>query len=79
MPAQLRAWDSYGSVDRSDGEEAIKAHRLIRYFNEKGAIIRDFSVPIFLDVIIAQTHLRESTQREEILKEKIEAQGADQV
>lgn len=75
MLAHLKAWNSYGSVDRSDGEEAIKAHSLIKYFNKKGAIICDFLVPIFLDVIIAQTHLGESTQREESLKKKIEAQA----
>ena len=64
----------YGSVGRSEGEAVINAHRLIRYSNKKGAIICDFSVPIFLDVIIAQTHLGESTRREESLKKTIEAQ-----
>ncbi len=75
MPRQILPWRSYGSVDRSDSPKAIKENRQIRYYNDKHAVVADYESSIFLNVIIAETNLRESTQREESLKGQTQALG----
>jgi chromosome segregation ATPase len=68
----LRTLPSYRSVARGDDEDSIGAYRIFHHHDEKETFVKGYEASLFFAVIVAQTHLRESTQREEALREKLE-------
>ncbi|KAJ5890689.1 uncharacterized protein N7473_006917 [Penicillium subrubescens] len=70
----LVTWPSYGSVTRWDKAEAVITHRRFHHYDENKEYVNDYEASMFLNIIIAQTHVRESTQREEALEENLEGQ-----
>jgi hypothetical protein len=70
----LHVLKSYGSVARGDDEEAVRTYRRFQRFDDKDEFVEDYGAPRFFAIIIAYTHLRESTQREEALSKIIEGQ-----
>lgn len=63
---------SYESVARGDDAEAVQTYRRIHHLDEKGNFVKGYEVSKFFEIIIVYTNLRESTQREEAPREKLE-------